>query len=66
MKKNNLISIISMSCGLITMISVFLPYVIHYGETTSLWKLENPSRFMYIILGILVVIVCLITVTITA
>lgn len=60
MKKNNLISIISMSCGLITVISVFLPYVIHYGETISLWKLENPSRFMYILLGLLVVVLYLI------
>ena len=60
MKKNNLINIISMSCGLITIISVFLPYAIHYGETISLWKLENPSRFMYILLGLLVVVLYLI------
>ena len=60
MKKDNIFSIITMSCGLMLIISVFLPYVTYFSTSVSLWKMEDPSRFIYILLGLLVVALYLI------
>ena len=55
MKKDNVFSIVAMGCGLLLIISVFLPYVTYYSTSVSLWKMEDSSRFIYIILGLLVI-----------
>ena len=60
MKKDNIFSIVAISCGLLIVLSVFLPYVTYFSVSSSLWKMENPSRIIYIILGLLVMIVYLI------
>lgn len=60
MKKDNIFSIVAMGCGLLLIISVFLPYVTYYSSSLSLWKMEDSSRFIYIILGLLVIAVYLI------
>jgi hypothetical protein len=56
MKRDNIFSIITMSCGLLIIISVFLPYVTYFSTSISLWKLQDPSTFIYILLGIFVII----------
>ena len=60
MKKDNIFSIVAMGCGLLVILSVFLPYVSYFGTSISLWKAENPSRILYILLGLLVIGVYLI------
>ena len=60
MKKDNILSIIAIGCGLLLILAVFLPYVTHYDQTFSLWRAEAASRFIYIILGILVMFVYII------
>ena len=60
MKKDNIFSIVAMGCGLLVILSVFLPYVSYFGTSISLWKAENPARILYILLGLLVIAVYLI------
>ena len=60
MKKDNIFGIVTMSCGLLIIISVFLPYVTYYSNSASLWNIEDSSRFIYILLGLLVIFVYLI------
>lgn len=60
MKKDNIFGIVTMGCGLLILVSVFLPYVTYYSNSASLWKMEDSSRFIYIILGLLVIFVYLI------
>ena len=60
MKKDNIFSIVAMGCGLLLILSVFLPYITYFSISSSLWKLEDSSRFIYIILGLLVIAVYLI------
>lgn len=55
MKKDNILGIVVMGCGLLLALSVFLPYISFFSTTMSLWKLEDPSRFMYILLGLFVI-----------
>ena len=55
MKKDNIFSIVTMSCGLLIIVSVFLPYVTYFSTSVSLWKMQDPSRFIYILLGLLVI-----------
>lgn len=55
MKKDNIFSIVAMGCGLLIILSVFLPYISYYGTSISLWKAENPARILYILLGLLVI-----------
>ncbi len=60
MKRDNIFGIVTMSCGLLIIISIFLPYVTYYSTSASLWKIEDSSRFIYILLGLLVIFVYLI------
>lgn len=60
MKKDNIFGIVTMGCGLLIIISVFLPYVTYYSNSASLWNIEDSSRFIYILLGLLVIFVYLI------
>lgn len=60
MKKDNIFSIVAMGCGLLIILSVFLPYVSYFGASISLWKAENPVRILYILLSLLVIAVYLI------
>ena len=60
MKKDNIFSIVAMGCGLLLILSVFLPFVTYFSISSSLWKIENPARIIYILLGLLVIIVYLI------
>ena len=60
MKKDNIFSIIAMGCGLLIILSVFLPYITYFSSSSSLWKMQDVSRFIYIILGSLVIFVYLI------
>lgn len=60
MKKDNIFSIVSMGCGLLLVVSVFLPYVTYYSTSVSLWKMEDSSRFIYILLGLLVIFLYLV------
>lgn len=55
MKKDNIFSIVAMGCGLLLIISIFLPYVTYYSTSLSLWKMEDSSRVIYILLGLLVI-----------
>ncbi len=60
MKKDNILSLVIMGCALLIIISVFLPYVTYYSTSASLWKMEDSSRIIYILLGLLVMFVYLI------
>ena len=60
MKKDNIFSIVAMGCGLILILSVFLPYITYFSTSVSLWKTEDPSRYIYILLGVFVIILYLI------
>ena len=60
MKKDNILGITVIGCGLLLVFSVFLPFVSYYSTSLSLWKIEDPSRYIYILLGILVMVVYLI------
>ena len=60
MKKDNIFSLVAMGCGLLVILSVFLPYISYFGTSISLWKAENPARILYILLGLLVIAVYLI------
>lgn len=60
MKKDNIFSIVIMACGLLLVLSVFLPYVSYFSTTASLWKIEDSSRFIYILLGLFVIALYLI------
>lgn len=60
MKKDNIFSIVAMGCGLLLIISIFLPYVTYFSTSISLWKSEDSSRIIYILLGLLVIAVYLI------
>ena len=60
MKKDNIFSIVTMGCGLLLIISVFLPYITYYSSSSSLWKMEDSSRIIYILLGLLVIALYLI------
>ena len=60
MKKDNIFSIVAMGCGLLLVLSVFLPYITYFSISSSLWKMENPGRIIYIISGLLVIAVYLI------
>ena len=54
MIKNNIFGIVVMVCGALLVLSVFLPYVSYFSTTASLWKIEDASRFIYILLGLFV------------
>ena len=60
MKKDNIFSIVTMGCGLLLIVSVFLPYVTYYSTSVSLWKMEDSSRVIYILLGLLVIFLYLV------
>lgn len=60
MKKDNILGIAVMGCGLLLVLSVFLPYISYFSTSMSLWKVEDSSRIMYIILGLLVIALYLI------
>ena len=60
MKKDNILGITVMGCGLLLVLSVFLPFVSYYSTSLSLWKIEDPSRYIYILLGLLVMVVYII------
>ncbi len=60
MKKDNIFSIIIMCCGALLVLSVFLPYITYYSTSVSLWKMEDSSSFIYILLGIFVIALFLI------
>lgn len=55
MKKDNIFGIVIIACGLLIILSVFLPYVTYYSTSISLWKLESASRIIYILLGLFVI-----------
>ena len=60
MKKDNIFSIVAMGCGLLVILSVFLPYISYFSTSMSLWKAEDSSRIMYILLGLFVIVLYLI------
>lgn len=60
MKKDNILGIAVMGCGLLLVLSVFLPYISYFSTSMSLWKAEESSRIMYILLGLLVIALYLI------
>ena len=60
MKKDNILGVVVMGCGLLLALSVFLPYVTLFSESISLWKTEDSSRFIYILLGLFVIALYLI------
>ena len=60
MKKDNILGIVVMGCGLLLVLSVFLPYISYFSTSMSLWKAEDPSRIMYILLGLFVIVLYLI------
>ena len=60
MKKDNILGVVVMGCGLLLALSVFLPYISSFSITISLWDLEDGSRFMYILLGVFVIVLYLI------
>ena len=60
MKKDNILGIAVMGCGLLLILSVFLPYISYFSTSMSLWKAEDTSRIMYILLGLLVIALYLI------
>ena len=59
MKKDNVLGIVIMGCGLLLVLSVFLPYISYFSTSMSLWKAEDPSRIMYILLGLFVIVLYL-------
>lgn len=60
MKKDNILGIVVMGCGLLLVLSVFLPYISYFSTSMSLWKTEDSSRIMYILLGVFVIVLYLI------
>ena len=60
MKKDNIFGIVIMACGLLLVLCVFLPYVTYYSSSVSLWKMEDSSTFIYILLGLFVIALYLI------
>lgn len=60
MKKDNILGIVIMGCGLLLVLSVFLPYISYFSTSMSLWKAEDSSRIMYILLGLFVIVLYLI------
>ena len=60
MKKDNILGIVVMGCGLLLALSVFLPYVSYYSTSLSLWKMDDASRFIYILLGLFVIVLYLV------
>lgn len=60
MKKDNILGIVVMGCGLLLVLSVFLPYISYFSTSMSLWKAEDSSRIMYILLGLFVIVLYLI------
>lgn len=50
--KNKIFGYVCMGCGLLLVLSVFLPYVSVYSVTKSLWSSESSSRIIYILCGI--------------
>ena len=60
MKKDNILGIVVMGCGLLLVLSVFLPYISYFSTSMSLWKAEDSSRIMYILLGLFVIALYLI------
>jgi hypothetical protein len=60
MKKDNVLGIVIMGCGLLLVLSVFLPYISYFSTSMSLWNTEDASRIMYILLGIFVIVLYLI------
>ena len=60
MKKDNILGITVMGCGLLLTLSVFLPFVSYYSTSLSLWKMEDPSGIIYMLLGVFVIALYLI------
>ena len=60
MKRDNIFSIAVMGCGLLLILSVFLPYVSYFSTSLSLWKMEDPSRIIYVLLGLFIITLYLI------
>ena len=60
MKKDNILGIVIMACGLLLVLCVFLPYVTYYSSSVSLWKMEDSSTLIYILLGLFVIALYLI------
>lgn len=60
MKKDNILGIVVMGCGLLLVLSVFLPYISYFSTSMSLWKAEDSSRIIYILLGLFVIALYLI------
>ena len=56
MKRDNVFNIIAIAAALLMILSVFLPYVTHYSTSLSLWKMEDPSRYIYLFLGVMVIV----------
>lgn len=60
MNKNRIFGYVAMGLPLLIIISIFLPYMSFYSISTSLWKAEDPSRIILIILSLFVIALFLI------
>ena len=60
MNKNKIFGFVAMGAALILIISVFLPYISMFSISSSLWKAEDPSRVLMILLGLFVIVLYLI------
>ncbi len=60
MNKNKIFGFVAMGAALVLIISIFLPYVSMFSISRSLWKSEDPSRILLILLGLFVIALYLI------
>ena len=60
MSKNKIFAFVNIGLAVLLIISIFLPYMSVFSMSTSLWKAEDSSRIMYILLGLFVIALYLI------
>jgi len=54
MSKNKILSFVALGAAAVLLISLFLPYVSFFSESRSLWKIEDPSRVLILLMSIFV------------
>lgn len=59
MSKNKIFAFVNIGLAVLLIISIFLPYMSVFSMSTSLWKAEDPSRVLFILLGLFVVVLYL-------
>ena len=60
MNKNRIFGFVAIGTAVLLIVSLFLPYVSAFSISRSLWKGEDPSRVILLLLSLFVIVLYLI------